>query len=84
MSEFHCHDLLRQRVLTLTRNDPTPDRGSQLPWAAFLIVSSLPDLRTGLLKPDNVRGISLDLDQYYLECLGDPPMYAVSTLSLDF
>ena len=33
---------------------------------------SLPDLRTGLLKPDNVRGISLDLDQYYLECLGYP------------
>nr|GAT52991.1 predicted protein [Mycena chlorophos] len=48
-------------------NDPTPDRGSQLPRAAALIVSSLGfihDLRAGLLEPDNVRGVPLDMDQY--------------------
>ncbi|EDR10754.1 uncharacterized protein LACBIDRAFT_315486 [Laccaria bicolor S238N-H82] len=47
--------------ITLPGNDPTPDRRSQLPWAPF---PSLPDLRSGLLKPDTVRGISLDVDQY--------------------
>ncbi|KIJ59628.1 hypothetical protein HYDPIDRAFT_140391 [Hydnomerulius pinastri MD-312] len=48
-------------------NDPTPDRGSQLPRAASLIVSSLGfihDLRAGLLDPDAVRGRPLDMDQY--------------------
>uniref|UniRef100_A0A8H7Y459 Choline/carnitine acyltransferase domain-containing protein n=1 Tax=Psilocybe cubensis TaxID=181762 RepID=A0A8H7Y459_PSICU len=48
-------------------NDPTPDRGTQLPRAASLIVSSLGfihDLRAGILEPDNVRGIPLDMDQY--------------------
>ncbi|KAG6868422.1 hypothetical protein C0993_003099 [Termitomyces sp. T159_Od127] len=48
-------------------NDPTPDRGSQLPRAATLIVSSLGfvhDLRAGLLQPDMVRGTPLDMDQY--------------------
>ncbi|OBZ70572.1 putative mitochondrial carnitine O-acetyltransferase [Grifola frondosa] len=48
-------------------NDPTPDRGSQLPRAASLIVSSLGfihDLRAGMLEPDAVRGIPLDMDQY--------------------
>ncbi|KIK90875.1 hypothetical protein PAXRUDRAFT_831305 [Paxillus rubicundulus Ve08.2h10] len=48
-------------------NDPTPDRGSQLPRAAALIVSSLGfvhDLRAGLLDPDTVRGRPLDMDQY--------------------
>ncbi|KAF7294546.1 Carn-acyltransf domain-containing protein [Mycena indigotica] len=48
-------------------NDPTPDRGSQLPRAAALIVSSLGfihDLRAELLEPDNVRGVPLDMDQY--------------------
>ncbi|EDR11160.1 uncharacterized protein LACBIDRAFT_189447 [Laccaria bicolor S238N-H82] len=48
-------------------NDPTPDRGTQLPRAASLIVSSLGfihDLRAGLLEPDTVRGIPLDMDQY--------------------
>ncbi|KAF8548270.1 acyltransferase ChoActase/COT/CPT [Imleria badia] len=48
-------------------NDPTPDRGSQLPRAAALIMSSLGfvhDLRAGLLNPDNVRGRPLDMDQY--------------------
>ncbi|KAJ6455968.1 acyltransferase ChoActase/COT/CPT [Mycena vitilis] len=48
-------------------NDPTPDRGTQLPRAAALIVSSLGfihDLRAELLEPDSVRGIPLDMDQY--------------------
>ncbi|KAI6121053.1 carnitine acetyl transferase [Pisolithus croceorrhizus] len=48
-------------------NDPTPDRGSQLPRAAALIISSLGfihDLRHGLLNPDTVRGRPLDMDQY--------------------
>ncbi|KAF9528240.1 carnitine acetyl transferase [Crepidotus variabilis] len=48
-------------------NDPTPDRGSQLPRAASLIVSSLGfihDLRAGILEPDSVRGVPLDMDQY--------------------
>ncbi|KAI0050201.1 acyltransferase ChoActase/COT/CPT [Auriscalpium vulgare] len=48
-------------------NDPTPDRGGQLPRAASLIVSSLGfihDLRAGLLKPDSVRNVPLDMDQY--------------------
>jgi len=49
------------------RNDPTPDRGSQLPRAASLIISSLGfvhDLRAGLLPPDTVRGTPLDMTQY--------------------
>jgi carnitine O-acetyltransferase len=49
------------------RDDPTPDRGSQLPRAAALIVSSLGfvhDLRAGLLAPDAVRGVPLDMSQY--------------------
>ncbi|KZT04232.1 acyltransferase ChoActase/COT/CPT [Laetiporus sulphureus 93-53] len=48
-------------------NDPTPDRGSQLPRAASLIVSSLGfihDLRAGMLEPDSIRGTPLDMDQY--------------------
>ncbi|KAH7925138.1 carnitine acetyl transferase [Leucogyrophana mollusca] len=48
-------------------NDPTPDRGSQLPRAAALIISSLGfvhDLRKGMLDPDTVRGKPLDMDQY--------------------
>ncbi|KAF8801872.1 acyltransferase ChoActase/COT/CPT [Phlegmacium glaucopus] len=48
-------------------NDPTPDRGSQLPRAAALVVSSLGfihDLRAGILEPDTVRGTPLDMDQY--------------------
>lgn len=48
-------------------NDFTPDRGTQLPRAASLIVSSLGfihDLRAALLEPDTVRGIPLDMDQY--------------------
>ncbi|KAI0798637.1 acyltransferase ChoActase/COT/CPT [Irpex lacteus] len=48
-------------------NDPTPDRGSQLPRAAALIISSLGfihDLRAGQLEPDSVRGVPLDMDQY--------------------
>ena len=49
------------------RNDPTVDRGQQLPRAASLIVSSLDfihDLRAGMLEPDLMRGIPLDMDQY--------------------
>ncbi|GLB35672.1 putative carnitine choline acetyltransferase family protein [Lyophyllum shimeji] len=48
-------------------NDPTPDRGAQLPRAASLIISSLGfihDLRAGILTPDTVRGTPLDMDQY--------------------
>ncbi|KAF9043985.1 acyltransferase ChoActase/COT/CPT [Panaeolus papilionaceus] len=48
-------------------NDPTPDRGTQLPRAASLIISSLGfihDLRAGLLEPDTVRGTPLCMDQY--------------------
>ncbi|KAI5119672.1 hypothetical protein M0805_009617 [Coniferiporia weirii] len=48
-------------------DDPTPSRGSQLPRAAALITSSLGfihDLRAGMLEPDNVRGVPLDMDQY--------------------
>ncbi|KIM28229.1 hypothetical protein M408DRAFT_329582 [Serendipita vermifera MAFF 305830] len=48
-------------------DDPTPSRGTQLPRAASLIISSLGfvhDLREGLLKPDSVRGKPLDMDQY--------------------
>ncbi|KAF9460928.1 acyltransferase ChoActase/COT/CPT [Collybia nuda] len=48
-------------------NDPTPDRGAQLPRAASLIISSLGfihDLRAGQLQPDKVRGTPLDMDQY--------------------
>ncbi|KAF9265981.1 acyltransferase ChoActase/COT/CPT [Marasmius fiardii PR-910] len=48
-------------------NDPTPDRGAQLPRAASLIVSSLGfihDLRAGILQPDSIRGVPLDMDQY--------------------
>ncbi|KAI0038276.1 CoA-dependent acyltransferase [Auriscalpium vulgare] len=51
----------------ILENDPTPERGGQLPRAASLIVSSLGfihDLRAGLLKPDSVRNIPLDMDQY--------------------
>jgi hypothetical protein len=49
------------------RNDPTPDRGQQLPRAASLVVSSLGfvhDLRAGMLEPDSIRGTPLDMDQY--------------------
>ncbi|KAF5386863.1 hypothetical protein D9615_002089 [Tricholomella constricta] len=48
-------------------NDPTPDRGAQLPRAASLVISSLGfihDLRAGLLQPDTVRGTPLDMEQY--------------------
>ncbi|OCH85553.1 acyltransferase ChoActase/COT/CPT [Obba rivulosa] len=48
-------------------NDPTPDRGQQLPRAASLIISSLGfihDLRAEILDPDTIRGKPLDMDQY--------------------
>ncbi|PBK92163.1 acyltransferase ChoActase/COT/CPT [Armillaria gallica] len=48
-------------------NDPSPDRGTQLPRAASLIISSLGfihDLRAGILEPDTIRGKPLDMDQY--------------------
>ena len=45
------------------RNDPTPDRGCQLPRAASLL-SFIHDLRAGLLEPDVVRGTPLDMDHY--------------------
>ncbi|KAI0028481.1 carnitine acetyl transferase [Vararia minispora EC-137] len=48
-------------------DDPTPDRGSQLPRAAALLYSSLGfihDLRAGVLPPDTARGIPLDMSQY--------------------
>ncbi|KAJ2929849.1 hypothetical protein H1R20_g7245, partial [Candolleomyces eurysporus] len=49
-------------------NDPTPSRGTQLPRAAALIISSLGfihDLHAGLLEPDSVRGTPLCMDQYH-------------------
>lgn len=61
---FLLHPL---QLLFFPRDDPTPSRGSQLPRAAALIVSSLGfihDLRAGLLQPDSVRGVPLDMDQY--------------------
>ncbi|TFK24664.1 carnitine acetyl transferase [Coprinopsis marcescibilis] len=48
-------------------DDPTPGRSGQLPRASSLIISSLGfihDLRAGMLEPDTVRGIPLDMDQY--------------------
>jgi carnitine O-acetyltransferase len=54
-------------TLLVCRDDPTPSRGSQLPRAAALIVSSLGfihDLRAELLEPDTIRGVPLDMDQY--------------------
>ncbi|KAJ8519229.1 hypothetical protein ONZ45_g3779 [Pleurotus djamor] len=48
-------------------DDPNPARGTQLPRAATLIVSSLGfihDLRAGILEPDSLRGKPLDMDQY--------------------
>ena len=61
LSDMHANDF------DLCRNDPTPDRGQQLPRAASLIVSSLGfihDLRAGILEPDTMRGTPLDMDQY--------------------
>ncbi|KAG6370174.1 hypothetical protein JVT61DRAFT_12321 [Boletus reticuloceps] len=49
------------------QNDPTPNRGSQLPRATALIISSLGfihDLHAGLLDPGAVCGRPLDMDQY--------------------
>jgi carnitine O-acetyltransferase len=48
-------------------DDPVTSRGDQLHRAASLVGSSLGfihDLRAGVLEPDNVRGIPLDMDQY--------------------
>jgi len=66
--EYVCFDVIsRHSNFMVGRNDPTPDRGSQLPRAAALIISSLGfihDLRKGLLDPDTARGRPLDMDQY--------------------
>jgi hypothetical protein len=48
----------RYFLLIMSRKDSTPDRGSQLPCATALIISSL-----GLLDPDAVHGRTLDMDQ---------------------
>lgn len=56
-----------QAQYSCDRNEPSPDRGAQLPRAATLIISSLGfihDLRAGILEPDTVRGTPLDMDQY--------------------
>ncbi|TFK53149.1 acyltransferase ChoActase/COT/CPT [Heliocybe sulcata] len=48
-------------------NDPSPDRGSQIPRAASLITASLGfihDLRAEILEPDTVRGKAICMDQY--------------------
>ncbi|KAG9033901.1 hypothetical protein FRB95_014104 [Tulasnella sp. JGI-2019a] len=48
-------------------DDPTPARGTQLPRAASLISSSLGfvhDVRAGVLEPDTMRGVPLDMQQY--------------------
>lgn len=50
--------LVRGSQPTLLRNDPTPDRDTQLPRAAALIISSLGfihDLRAGMPEPDTDR-----------------------------
>jgi hypothetical protein len=52
---------------SLTRSDVTPRSDPQLSRAAALITSSLSfihDLRNGYLKPDDVRGMPLDMSQY--------------------
>ncbi|KAF8557118.1 hypothetical protein OG21DRAFT_404860 [Imleria badia] len=63
-----CHSF--SVVLTLNpffvlENDPTPDRGSQLPrTTTFIILLGLVhDLHIGLLESDSVHG-PLDMDQY--------------------
>jgi len=59
--------LLIALLIHFVRNDPTPDRGAQLPRASSLIISSLGfihDLRAGILEPDTVRGEHLDMEQY--------------------
>jgi hypothetical protein len=46
--------------MSVNRDDPTPARGSQLMRATSLILASLSfvhDLRTGVLEPDNFRGV---------------------------
>lgn len=51
----------------LPRNDPTPNRRSQLPCAAALIISSFSfvhNLHARLLNPDNLCSCPLDMDQY--------------------
>ena len=66
-THFRNPILISLRPALECRNDPTPDRGQQLPRAASLIVSSLGfihDLRAGMLEPDHMRGIPLDMDQY--------------------
>ncbi|EPQ51919.1 acyltransferase ChoActase/COT/CPT [Gloeophyllum trabeum ATCC 11539] len=48
-------------------NDPSPDRGAQIPRAASLITASLGfihDLRLEILEPDTIRGKPLCMDQY--------------------
>jgi len=48
-------------------DDPTPTRGSQIPRAARIIASALAfchDVREGVLEPDTVRGVPLDMHQY--------------------
>jgi Choline/Carnitine o-acyltransferase len=59
--------LCNEHEVIINRNDPTPDRGAQLPRASALIISSLGfihDLRSGILEPDKARGQPLDMDQY--------------------
>ncbi|KAH0827338.1 hypothetical protein J3R83DRAFT_3968 [Lanmaoa asiatica] len=71
---------MRILVLTLNpfsmlRNDPTPNRGSQLSRATSLINSSLSfihHLHTRSIDPDAVCGRSLDMDQYTQLGLNDP------------
>jgi hypothetical protein len=66
-SVCHRHGLCVNDAVDEPRNDPTPDRGAQLPRAATLIISSLGfvhDLRAGILEPDKVRGVPLDMDQH--------------------
>ena len=68
--------MIKTHPLLQFRDDPTPSRGSQLPRAASLIVSALGfihDLRNGLLEPDTVRGVPLDMDQYSRVSFPFPP-----------
>ncbi|KAH8824225.1 acyltransferase ChoActase/COT/CPT [Flagelloscypha sp. PMI_526] len=68
-SYLHSSDpvVLSLNPFFVLENDPHPVRSAQVPRAASLISSSLGfihDLRKGLLSPDMVRSIPLDMDQY--------------------
>lgn len=65
--QYGALEIHKQSTDSKLRDDPTPSRGSQLLRASSLILSSLGfihDLRMGVLEPDDMRGIKLDMTQY--------------------